>query len=154
MDMSFRPKAPVITDEIKNDPFYIDISVTEFIKERRIPDEFDRGNTRNTLLVSIAQINNDLKQWKDEKKQGGLDSIKDSTDPMLDGQPQLVILYRSAVFSRAKAQVLQNFETLSQRDEANNLSKSSKETYNSLLAESQRALRTLLDMGGTTVELI
>ncbi len=63
--------------------------------------------------------------------------------------------YKAAIFYRAKALLLIDFQTMSRRESADDQAKEADSTYQRLMAESRKAVRRLLGYGTTVdVELL
>lgn len=141
-------------DELINpDPFWPDLSMSEFIKQRRLPPEYDSGQTRRALIQSLAQSNIDLTGWKELQQSYGYES-SDDIGNKVDGESLTNSLYISGVYSRAKAQALIHFATLDSRENAENLAKSGHDTYQSLMTEWNDCMSSIRGETRASVKLL
>ena len=141
-------------DVITNDgDFWPNISISEFVRERRIPTEYDDGQKRSTLIQAMAAINIELLSWKEQQQDCGIDTATDCQGN-IGGESIAVSMYKNAVHSRAKALLLIHFATVNRQNEAENVGKESHQTADALMAESQRAVRSIKNMTTVSVKLI
>lgn len=141
-------------DVISNDgEFWPSISISDFVRERRIPTEYDNGQKRSTLIQSMAAINIELLSWQRLQEERGIQTAS-ACQGHIGGQSIAVTMYKNAVHSRAKALLLTHFASVNRKDEAENVGKESRTTSDELMAESQRAVRSIKNMTTASVKLI
>ena len=79
----------------------------------------------------------------------GYNSLTEYTDAnaqFINGQKVLLLQYTHAVFTRAKAGLLQQFNSLNRKEEAENAAKESGETEQYWLNESQASIKAFFDL--------
>lgn len=141
--------------KIDNDGFWPDIEVGDFERQRSTPAVTDDTRIAHALVNAMAEVNRQLRTLKRHHKMAGSETAGDvDAPPTLNGKNRLVIQYEGAVFARAKADLLPDFATVQQRDAGENLAERSEETRRELLAESERIIRNMSDMGRATVTLL
>lgn len=143
----------VIDDDIQNDGFWPDISISDFVKTCRIPPVYNQEQERSVLVLAITGVNLELNSFKQRALSNNHETANRLGQP-LDGDSSVNILYKQAVYQRAKASLLVHFATLSRKDEAENLAKESEETHDALLAQSQQAIRSIIGLPMATVRLL
>lgn len=151
--MSFSGRTETFMAEtIGNDGFFPDIAVGDFQSLHRVPSTFADSAILEQLQVAVAHINNALAPqqavWMAEGH-ATLVAVQNAT-----GGHQIA-LYRAAVFYRAKAMLLNDYQTFSRREIAADQAREGDAIYQSLLAESYRAVRKLLGLqSNINVELL
>jgi hypothetical protein len=116
--------------EIKNDGFWPDIDIDDFLQTEEVPKEqYNSEAIKLYLKSAIRHTNEDLTQLKSALKAIGVavfaDYAEDNSDDSIDEQPALSFYYQHAVYCYAKfnlAQVAANlgrsvtFEDASEKD--------------------------------------
>ncbi|MFT6986894.1 MAG: hypothetical protein ACJAT7_002744 [Psychromonas sp.] len=143
------------TTEITNDGFWPDINAGDFEKRRGLPAAQDSERIAIALVNAMAEVNKQLESLKADYKLEEYASAADvPASPSILGKNRIVIQYESAVFARAKADLLPDVATLHQRKEGDHLADRSEEVKNEFLAESERIIRNLCGMNRSTVTLL
>jgi hypothetical protein len=141
--------------EITNDGFWPDVNAGDFERLRGTPAAQDDERIAFAVVNAIASVNLQLEALKAKYQTQGIEKAEDiQAFPMVNNKNRIVIQYQSAVFARAKADLLPDFSTVHQKKEGDHLAERSLETKNELLAESERIVRNMLGKGRATVELI
>lgn len=140
---------------ITNDGFWPDIDVGDFERLRGTPYAQDDERIANAVLSAVASVNLQLLKLKTHFEAEGIRQAQDIVaTPSIDGKNHVVIQYQTAVFAKAKADLLPDFATVHQKKEGDLLAERLAETKNELLAESERIVRNLLGKTRVTVDLI
>ncbi|MDN4696302.1 head completion/stabilization protein [Vibrio parahaemolyticus] len=140
---------------ITNDGFWPDVNAGDFERLRGTPAAQDDERITNAVVNAIASVNPQLASLKTGYQTQGIASAAEiDAFPKVNGKNHIVIQYQSAVFARAKADLLPDFATVHQKKEGDHLAERSLETKNELLAESERIVRNMLGKGRATVELL
>lgn len=137
---------------IQNDGFWPDINIADFQKSRSITAAVSSDLIRDALLTAISEVNISLERFKTKHIAGGVGAINDIKGINSDGINSVTALYKKAVYSRAKADLIGEFVAISnvkQQIDANQNEMESK-----LLAEGTRAIRAILGYRRSSVELI
>ncbi|MDD9174491.1 head completion/stabilization protein [Aliivibrio sp. S2TY2] len=142
-----------IDDNVANDEFWPDLSISDFVKACRIPPVYNAEQGRSMLIMAMAGVNIELNSFRERSINNGHSSSND-IGTNLGTESMITISYRQAVYQRAKAGLLVHFATLSRKSEAENVAKESTETHESLMALSQLAIRNILGMPIATVRLL
>jgi len=148
------PETSTHTDTITNDGgFWPDIVMANFVKEARIPPQYDDGQQYSALIRAMATANIELASWTARQIEQGKTS-SDKAGQIINGEGVATALYKDAVYNRAKANLLTHFATLNRKDEAEALAKESQETYDRLITEYQKSIRTIQDTITVSVRLL
>ncbi|MEJ1226535.1 head completion/stabilization protein [Pseudomonas sp. CCNWLW56] len=156
--MSFSGKPTTFVEQaIENDGFWPDLSVSEFQKGYRLPAEFLGELLTDALAIAMVEVNADLAAVKAVLQGSGvlnLASEASVTPPAAWAYAHKVMLYKRAVYCRAKASALQQFPTVTRRESAENTGKEAPEREDTFLAFSQSAVRALQGRGRITAALL
>lgn len=153
--MSFTGRTTTyVEQQIGNDGFWPDLSVSEFQKAYRLPGEYLGELLVADLNMAMVEVNNDLAKLKASWQSAGVSSVE-SADPMvLPERTFQAATYKRAVYFRAKASLLTQFATVSRRESAENTGKEAPERSETFLAFSQQAVRSLQGRGRISVALL
>ena len=139
---------------IANDGFFPDIDPARFSEEMRIRDVVTSARRRRALVDAIITIGNQLAAWRDGRLLGGIASLDTVASPRIDGESRLVQLYRSAVYSEAKAKLIERYRdadiTRAGKDQVEDLDPAIGE----LRRDAIPAVRDMLGTTRTAIELI
>ncbi|EMC8779836.1 head completion/stabilization protein [Providencia rettgeri] len=138
--------------EITNDAFWPDINLADFQKQRKIPIDLDSELLTDALLASIAEINLSLESLKSRYISKGYSTANDVPGAKTKGQNALCAQYKKALYARAKADLIGEFNSVSSR--APNPKQENPETKNSLLAEAAFVIRNMKGLKRVTVAMI
>ena len=153
--MSFSGKPTTLVEQqIDNDGFWPDLSVSEFQKGYRLPGEYLGEMLAADLKAAMVEVNNDLAKCKAKWQLTGVSCVE-SADPTVLLNPAFkAATYKRAVYCRAKSSLLTQFATVVRRDSAENLGKELPERSETFLAFSQQAVRLLQGRGRITAALL
>ena len=153
--MSFSGKPTTLVEQqIDNDGFWPDLSVSEFQKGYRLPGEYLGEMLAADLKAAMVEVNNDLAKCKAKWQLTGVSCVE-SADPTVLLDPAFkAATYKRAVYCRAKASLLTEFPTMTRREIAENTGKEAPERSETFLAFSQAAVRSLQGRGRMTAALL
>lgn len=126
---------------ITNSGFWCDITIDEFQKQRAIPLQIHVEMVKAALIAAMQGINIDLAEVEENYRKSKINSVQEISAQRIDGENYAESLYKKAVFARAKAELLPEFNTLSGREIHQNREYVAEQK--SLLAEATHAIRTL-----------
>lgn len=156
--MSFSGKPTTLVDQdIENDGFWPDLSVSEFQKGYRLPAEYLGDMLVADLTMAMIEVNTDLATVKSSLQGAGvsnLEAVAGVATPAEWAYAYKVMLYKRAVYTRAKASLLTQFATVTRRESAENTGKELPERSETFLAYSQAAIRSLQGRGRMTAVLL
>ncbi|MBN6067869.1 head completion/stabilization protein [Aggregatibacter actinomycetemcomitans] len=126
---------------ITNSGFWSDIEIAEFQKQRAIPLQITNEMLKSVLIAAMQGVNIDLQSVEQYYKGIGINSAAQISADRINGENYAETLYKKAVFARAKAELLPEFNVLSSREIHTN--REYADEQRSLLAEATHAIRTL-----------
>ena len=138
--------------DIKNDGFWPNLNLSEFQIERAMSPNINDRLLRDAIVSAVVEINLTLEQYKNMQISKGINHASNCGVVSVDGTSSTVIIYKKAVFARAKADLIGEFVSIASRDDK--LGESQKEMKAALLAESTREIRKLLGLRRCGVALI
>lgn len=156
--MSFSGRTTTFVErQIENDGFWPNLSLAEFQKEYRLPAEYLEELLVNTLSIAMVEVNDDLNRVKATLQAAGISSLGKAagvTTPAEWSYAHKVMLYKRAVYCRAKGNSLPQFATVTRRESAENTGKEAPERRETFLEFSQQAVRALQGRGRITAVLL
>lgn len=153
--MSFSGKPTTFVEqEIENDGFWPNLSVSEFQKGYRLPAEFLGELLTDALSIAMVEVNTDLAKLKARWQAVGIINVESADSTLLPERALQAKLYKRAVYCRAKASLLTQFATVTRRDSAENTGKELPERGETFLEFSQQSVRSLQGRGRITVALL
>lgn len=143
-------QTPTLLDTILvNDRFWPDVPIRDWVEGYRIPLDGREQGVKPVLLAAMLDANDALKPAKAAAKAAGYATLADYSsahpEEVLDGQPEVQILYFAAVFNLAKAKTLKRLQVQNRRplQETETLATDNTEGY--FLDESQNAVGRILE---------
>lgn len=129
-----------------NDGFWFDLDQGELMSRYRIPAEYDNEAIKWGLTLGVVNVNMDLEAVKLAIISLGYvtaDAYVTANPDDLSTSDRFVILYSHAVYSYAKALLLKQFNSMNQRQVAENDVKDLPETEQYWLDQSASAVQKL-----------
>lgn len=133
---------------IKNNAFFPDINLGEFQEEYRIDSHNREKTIREHTLLAIVEVNRVLKPKVSEWLKLEYDSLQDVPSGELDGEHELVLLYKTAVFCSARAKLMSVYPSMNRRDRQAKDSEESEESIESFQDKSDQAIQLILGDSG------
>lgn len=150
--MSFSGK-PELTDldPISNEPFWCELSIVDLMDNYRIPAEYDNGVIMQGLLMAAVRVNARLNPVKEAilalaPTSNFEDYVTEHPNDTVNNIDFAIHEYLNAVYCKAKARLLQNFNTLNRRKDAENDAKEAPETAQYWENEAQQSIFNLLNL--------
>jgi hypothetical protein len=131
---------------VANDDFWPDLSLSDLMSRYRIPSEYADDTISWGLSLALVRVNEQLERAKRAVLVMPFETFDAYLESMtiLYGKPALTVHYEHAVYSYAKAFLLQQFSTMNRRKEAENMAKESSETEQYWLDESKKSVAAIL----------
>jgi len=158
--MSFIATEPVATPQqppkgaaVANDGFFPDIDLQRLRNTARLDGTVTEDRLRNAVVDAVISVNNELADWKARQQLTGV-RVLAQLEPKVDGEAVQLHRYLTAIYRTVKADLNEQFRnfdaTKSGHDEADLLGQ---------IADAERraakwAIRDLLGLSRSTVELI
>lgn len=130
-----------LASTIANDGFFPDLVLGDFQKLHRIPGHYADEAITHQVDLARGEINLALDAQKTLWLADGHTTLAE-VDAADSGNRNRD--YLAAVFYRAKARLLQDFQTMSRKETAADIAKEGDNTFQLLMGTSQKAVRRLL----------
>lgn len=127
--------------QITGGTFWGGVSVSEFQESRAIPLQIPLPLIKEALIYALHSVELDLQETAEHYRQSGIERVSDLDLPQINGSNRLQMLFKKAVFARAKAEILPEFATLSARELHEN--RNSVNEQKALHAEATMAIRAI-----------
>jgi len=134
---------------ISNDGFWPDLLTGDLMAKYRIPSEYEGGVIETGLIMAMIQVNAQLEAVKQtiiDLGHADLDAYIATKSQLIGGKEVLLSQYEHAVYTRAKAGLLQQFKTMNRRKIAETEAKESDETELYWLDQSQSMIKQFFDL--------
>ena len=142
--MSFGREVQKITGEtVKNTDFFPNIDLGDFQEQMRIDSEYRIEVIKRRVRLAIVYVNKELKEQQTVWTEEGHATLKEVPAEPVDDESPLVFEYLNAVYSHAKATLMQDYKTMNRREEAENEAKDSSSTFDSYLADCRDSIKAL-----------
>jgi len=110
--MNFIAHAPaklIIEDDIENDGWFPDIKLTALRDATRLDGTVTDVRLTTTVVDAMLTVNHALEEWKQQQLQLGWVSLDDVPAKKINKQSQLHAHYLRAVYSTAKADLIEKY---------------------------------------------
>lgn len=125
------------------------LSTGEFRQHRRIPELYEEATIADSLNRSVAEVQKQILKYLLKNSVAVQDKeVPFALDASLvpDFSEQQISIYRGAVYARSHADLLGYFSAVDQKEAGNNKAQDDNQ-QNTILAQSNRAVRLLLGLG-------
>lgn len=148
--MSLTGKPALTTPgDIANDEFWPDLAIGDLISKYRIPPEYDDLVIKTGLIQSIVTVNSKLAAIKLAVQDLGYTDFTGYAEAVhsatINDANILLLHYEHAVFTRAKADLLKQFNSLNRKANAENAAKESDDAGGFWLNASQGSIKALFN---------
>lgn len=142
--------APTV-ETVANDGWYPDLALADFHDQTGQGKTFAPARIAAVLLAATIEINASLAEWRAAQT---APSLAEVPAPKYGEVSEKVILYRTAVFTRARAQLLDVTRDFDSTKDGHDRAEKLEATADDYLRQSNEALSRLTDRPRTIVELI
>jgi hypothetical protein len=139
---------------IINDGWFPDIDPAMFKDQQRIRDSVTPARMREALIAAILTVRRDLKAWAAGHRAAGAAKLEAVEAERIDNTSELVLLYRRAVFTAAKAELVERYRDIDTTGAGQRKADDLDPSVTELRRDSLHAIRDMLGVGRTTIELI
>lgn len=112
------------------------------------------ARVRQALISAIIRVGRDLEEWRLAQLMAGFATLDQVPAARIDDQSELAILYRRAVFTAAKAEIVERFVDVDLTGRGERSADQLDPTVAELRRDSVHAVREILGVGRMTIELI
>ncbi len=150
------PGAPSPDRLIDTGGWFPPIDPALFRVEHRVSDSVTSERVRQALIAAAIGVFRDLSDWaRTRRAEGAKDLAQVPTDlPAIDGESALVLLYRRAVSTAAKAELIERYRDMDITGAGGRGVEVLDPTISELRRDSTFAIRDIKNVGRCAVELI
>lgn len=153
--MAFNANVPKTYEgTIANDGWYPDLDIAEFMASYRQDTRLEKDLIEAALVDAMIVVHADLADWKAQKVDSGFLSLAAVPADTIKEQSVYVLMYQTAVYSRAKAELLHDFPDYSLTPAGQNLAEDKSNNAGYYYAQSVKSIRRIKGKHGTRVKLV
>lgn len=139
---------------IVNDGWFPDIEPSQIRKAMRLRESVTPDRLRDALLSAILWVGTNLADWQAEQVAAGHTCLEAIPAPFLDNEHRLVLLYRRAIATAAKAELVERYRDMDLTGAGQRQVEDMDAAIGELRRDAIHAVRDLLGRTRTSVELI
>lgn len=139
---------------IRNSAFYPDIDATDLREAMLLDGTVTTARLYEAVLNAIASANADLCTWRIAQQAQGYNSLSAVPAELIDGESILVAHYRRAVYCLAAANLQERFRSFDTTGDGHRAADRLEIPIDGLRRDARWAIRDILGISRSTVELI
>ncbi|MEG3182135.1 head completion/stabilization protein [Sphingomonas sp. LT1P40] len=148
------PPATAGETPVTNDGWFPPIDPADIRATMRIRDSVTPERLRGAIVGAIIAVGNQLAAWKAAKVAAGAPTLADVVADQIDGQSRTVLLYHRAIAAAAKVELVERYRDVDLTGAGQRQVEEVEPAIGELRRDMIHAIRDLLGVGRTTVELI
>ncbi|MDO6525447.1 head completion/stabilization protein [Motilimonas sp. 1_MG-2023] len=151
--MTFFPDNPEQAQgqDITSHPFWPAINTAATRDVMRIDGDVTEPRLKHAVITAIAQVNQDLVGYRNEQAEL---TLADVPAEIIGGESQLVHHYKRAVYCLARANLIERLRDYDTTKDGEGRAESLDQTVTDLRRDARFAVRAIIGITHTTVELI
>lgn len=146
--------APAPADLIAGDAFWPGVSLAGFRDSARIPTQVTDARARDALRGAMLSVRGELAAFQRDAIANGAAALVDIDDSQVDGESALELLYRRAIFAFAAADLIETHNDISATNDGRDRSEDRAVSACEHRRNATHAIRDILGVPRTSVELI
>ena len=139
---------------ITNDGWYPDLDGTHLRAALRLDGSVTDARLETAAVNAIIEINRELRSWKARQIADGHSSLADVPAEQIQGGSELLHLYRRAIYCSAGAELAERYRDYSATGDGAERADAQLPTADEYRRDARWAIRSILGVVHTTVELI
>ncbi len=139
---------------ITNDGWFPDLDGQHLRDSLRLDGSITDARLETAAVNAMIEINRELKAWKAQQLAAGNASLADVPADQIQGESQLLHLYRRAIYCSAGAELAERMRDYSATGDGAERAEALTPTADEYRRDARWALRSILGRVHTTVELI
>ncbi|MGK8744084.1 head completion/stabilization protein [Pseudomonas aeruginosa] len=148
------PSTPVPGVHINSEPFWPSIDLDKLRETLRIDSSVTPARLETAVVAGLITVNRDLAVWREAQQAAGYDSLEAVPSEKVQGQSQLVYLYKRAIECAAGAEVCERYRGYDTTASGNKKADETEPTVDDYRRDQRWAVRDILGTSRTTVELL
>jgi hypothetical protein len=149
------PVPATVTDSlVVNDGWFPDVDPADIRADRRIRDVVTAPRMRAAVIGAIMSARVDLRAWAALQRLAGASSLADVPADTIDGESVLVLAYHRAIGAFARAELIEGYRDTDLTGRGDRKVDDLEPSTGELRRDALHAIRDILGVGRTSVELI
>lgn len=147
--------APAPTDDVvRNDGFLPDVDLAALRAGYRIRDVVTPDRLRTAVIGAMMSARVDLRAWCAARRTDGAATLADVPADRIDGVSVLVLSYHRAIGAYTRAELIEGYRDTDLTGRGERKVEDLEPSVDELRRDAVHAIRDMLDVGRTNVELI
>ncbi|MFT4454962.1 head completion/stabilization protein [Pseudomonas sp. RTCS2] len=145
---------PTTAFPISNGTFWPEINGQHLRAAMRITDAVTDDRLEVAAVNAMIEANRELAGYRDAQQAQGHASLADVPAEPIKGESQLLHLYRRVIYCNALAELVERYSSFDATNSGEKKVTEEETSADQLRRDARKALRTLLGISHTTVELL
>ena len=145
---------PATAFPISNSTFWPDINGQHLRAAMRITDAVTDDRLEVAVVNAMIEANRELSRYREAQQAQGFATLADVPAEQVKGESQLLHLYRRTLYCNALAELVERYSSFDATNSGEKKVTEEESSADQLRRDSRKALRTLLGISHTTVELL
>lgn len=150
----FVGNAPAQPFTLTNDGFWPDIDADHLRERQRIGGNVTNARLEEAAVAAMISVNRELRTLKLRYMAEGADTLAEVPADQINNESELVHTYRRAIYSEASAEVAERYRNYSATEAGAAKGEAEDQTADDYRRDKRFAIRDLLGISRTTVELL
>ncbi|MFY1021526.1 head completion/stabilization protein [Ectopseudomonas khazarica] len=150
----FVGNAPAQPFTLTNDGFWPDIDADHLRERQRIGGNVTNARLEEAAVAAMISVNRELRTLKLRYMALGHDTLEAVPADKINNESELVHTYRRAIYSEASAEVAERYRNYSATEAGAAKGEAEDQTADDYRRDKRFAIRDLLGISRTTVELL
>lgn len=150
----FVGNAPAQPFTLTNDGFWPNIDAAHLRERQRIGSNVTNARLEEAAVAAMISVNRELRTLKLRYMALGHDTLEAVPADKINNESELVHTYRRAIYSEASAEVAERYRTYSATEAGAAKGEAEDQTADDYRRDKRFAIRDLLGISRTTVELL
>lgn len=150
----FVGSAPAQPFTLTNDDFWPDIDAAHLRERQRIGGNVSAPRLEEAAVAAMISVNRELRPLKLRYMAQGHDTLEAVPADQIQGESALVHTYRRAIYSTASAEIAERYRTYSATNTGTAKGEEEEQSADDYRRDARFAIRDLLGISRTTVELL
>ena len=139
---------------VKNDGWFPDIDLQDLRDAMRLDGTVTEPRLKQAVVDAILHVNRELEDWQAEQQAAGRESLENVPAKTINEESVLLAYYRRAVYSRAKADLIERYRDYDTTSEGDKKAEQLGESIDEQRRNAHWAIADITGRRHLTVELI
>jgi hypothetical protein len=150
----FVASAPAQPFTLTNDDFWPDIDAAHLRERQRINGNVSAPRLEEAAVAAMISVNRELRPLKLRYMAQGYDTLEDVPADKIQNESELIHTYRRAIYSTASAEIAERYRNYSATNTGTAKGEEEEQSADDYRRDARFAIRDLLGINRTTVELL